>query len=364
MIKCPLPWTGIAVEPDGAVKNCAISRRQIGNLKYSTIESILDNNLNRDIRTSLTNDHWPTACSQCELVEQIDPLFSNRAYQLKLHQDVDIDYTGTHSLTQLDLRWSNTCNYACVYCSPTLSSQWAQELGEKVNAGRENFIKLKEYAYAGLNNLKEVYLAGGEPLLIKENLELLEELYRVNPTCLVRVTTNASTLKNKIYQKLCQFENVKWEVSVEAVGQQFEYIRYPGVWTEFETNLRQLLADHTDVSITMNYFLLTCDTIVDTGLYLNSLGTDLNKIAVHPIYTPTFLDARNVKNLDAIVAYLNTYTETDTTFGQSIQNCQEFLTKPFDKDIENVVYSLNNIDKRRNLNFTTTFPNLTRLLDV
>ena len=364
MIKCPLPWTGIAVEPDGAVKNCAISRRQIGNLKYSTIESILDNNLNRDIRTSLTNDHWPTACSQCELVEQIDPLFSNRAYQLKLHQDVDIDYTGTHSLTQLDLRWSNTCNYACVYCSPTLSSQWAQELGEKVNAGRENFIKLKEYAYAGLNNLKEVYLAGGEPLLIKENLELLEELYRVNPTCLVRVTTNASTLKNKIYQKLCQFENIKWEVSVEAVGQQFEYIRYPGVWTEFETNLQQLLADHKDVSITMNYFLLTCDTIVDTGLYLNSLGTDLNKIAVHPIYTPTFLDARNVKNLDAIVAYLNTYTETDTTFGQSIQNCQEFLTKPFDKDIENVVYSLNNIDKRRNLNFTTTFPNLTRLLDV
>ena len=364
MIKCPLPWTGIAVEPDGAVKNCAISRRQIGNLKYSTIESILDNNLNRDIRTSLTNDHWPTACSQCELVEQIDPLFSNRAYQLKLHQDVDIDYTGTHSLTQLDLRWSNTCNYACVYCSPTLSSQWAQELGEKVNAGRENFIKLKEYAYAGLNNLKEVYLAGGEPLLIKENLELLEELYRVNPTCLVRVTTNASTLKNKIYQKLCQFENVKWEVSVEAVGQQFEYIRYPGVWTEFETNLRQLLADHTDVSITMNYFLLTCDTIVDTGLYLNSLGTDLNKIAVHPIYTPTFLDARNVKNLDAIVAYLNTYTETDTTFGQSIQNCQEFLTKPFDKDPANVVYSLNNIDNRRDLDFTTTFPNLTRLLDV
>ena len=76
------------------------------------------------------------------------------------------------------------------------------------------------------------------------------------------------------------------------------------------------------------------------------------------------MDARNVKNLDAIVAYLNTYTETDTTFGQSIQNCREFLAKPFDKDPANVVYSLNNIDNRRDLDFTTTFPNLTRLLDV
>lgn len=364
MIKCPLPWTGIAVEPDGAVKNCAVSQIKLGNLKSRPVKDILDGFINQDIRTSLTYDAWPTACNQCKRVEAIDPLFSNRAYQLELHQDVDINYAGTHSLTQLDLRWSNTCNYACVYCGPYFSSQWAQELGEKVNADRETFVKLKEYAYAGLNNLKEVYLAGGEPLLIKENLELLEELYRVNPTCLVRVTTNASTLKNKIYQKLCQFENIKWEVSVEAVGQQFEYIRYPGVWTEFEPNLQQLLADHKDVSITMNYFLLTCDTIVDTGLYLNSLGIDLNKIAVHPIYTPTFLDVRNVKNLDTIVAYLNTYTETDTTFGQSIQNCREFLAKPFDKDPANVVYSLNNIDNRRDLDFTTTFPNLTRLLDV
>jgi radical SAM protein with 4Fe4S-binding SPASM domain len=362
MIKCPLPWTGIAVEPDGTVKNCAISRTKIGNLKYSTIESLLDNNLNRDIRTNLTDNTWPTACSQCERVEQLDPLFSNRAYQLDLHKDTDIDYTGTHSLTQLDLRWSNTCNYACVYCSPSLSSQWARELGEKVNIDRSNFDALKDYAFANLTNLKEVYLAGGEPLLIKENLELLEELYQVNPDCLVRITTNASILNNKIYDKIRLFKNVKWEVSVEATGQQFEYIRYPGVWSVFETNLRQLVSEWDNVGITMNYFLLTADTIIETGLYLNSLDIDLNKIAVHTITDPKFLDARNIKDLDRVTAYLNTYTETATTFGQSIQNCRDFLTKPFDKDLDNVVYSLNNIDQRRALDFTTTFPNLIRCL--
>ena len=360
MIKCPLPWTGLAVEPDGTVRNCAISRKQIGNLKYSTIESLLNNNINQDIRTSLTNDVWPSACSQCERVEQIDPLFSNRAYQLNLQPNVD--YTGQHHLQQLDLRWSNTCNYACVYCSPNLSSQWAKELGEKVNADRENFVKLKDYAFANLADLKEVYLAGGEPLVIKENLELLEQLHQVNPDCLVRITTNCSNLDNKIYRKICEFKNVKWEVSVEAMDQQFEYIRYPGVWSEFESNLRQLIAEQSDVSLTMNYFLLTADTIIETGLYLNSLGIDLNKIAIHPIYTPNFLDARNIKNLDSIVAYLNTYTETTTTFGQSIQNCREFLTKPFDKNPDDVIYSLNNIDRRRDLDFTTTFPNLTRCL--
>jgi len=364
MIKCPLPWTGLAVEPDGAVKNCAISRRSIGNLQYSSIESILDNNINQGIRDSLSIDQWPKPCAQCERVEQLDPLFSNRTYQLKLHQDVDINYAGSHSLTQLDLRWSNTCNYACVYCSPALSSQWASELGVKVNAGRDNFIKLKDYTFDRLANIKEVYLAGGEPLLIKENLELLEKLHQVNPDCLIRITTNASTLKNKIYNKIQEFNNVKWEVSVEATGAQFEYIRYPGVWSEFEDNLKQLLTDWDNVGITMNYFLLTADSIIETGLYLNSLGIDLNRIAVHPITGPTFLDVRNIKDLDHVTNYLNTYTEQATTFGKSLDNCAKFLAKPFDKDVANVVYSLSNIDKRRNLNFITTFPNLNRLLDI
>jgi len=364
MIKCPLPWTGIAVEPDGMVKNCAVSSIPLGNLKFQPIKDILDGYTNQDIRTSLTYDAWPTACNQCKSVEQIDPLFSNRAYQLELHQDVNIDYAGKHSLTQLDLRWSNTCNYACVYCSPTLSSQWARELSQQVNADREHFVKLKEYAFANLSNVKEVYLAGGEPLLIKENLELLEELHQINPDCLVRITTNASNLTNKIYEQIKQFKNVKWEVSVEATGAQFEYIRYPGVWSEFERNLKQLLTEWDNVGITMNYFLLTADTIIETGLYINSLGVDLNKIAVHTVTGPKFLDARNIKDLDKITAYLNTYTETATTFGQSIQNCRDFLTKPFDKDPANVVYSLNNIDQRRTLNFTTTFPNLNKLLDV
>lgn len=364
MIKCPLPWTGIAVEPDGAVKNCAISQRSIGNLQYSTIESILDNNINQGIRDSLSNDQWPKPCAQCERVEQLDPLFSNRTYQLELHQDTNIDYTGSHSLTQLDLRWSNTCNYACVYCSPALSSQWASELGVKVNAGRDNFIKLKDYTFGRLTNLKEVYLAGGEPLLIKENLELLEELHRVNPDCLIRITTNASTLTNKIYNKIREFKNVKWEVSVEAMGAEFEYIRFPGVWSEFNINLHQLINEWENVGITMNYFLLNTNTIIETGLYLNKMGIDLNRIAIHPITGPKFLDARNIKDLDRVTNYLNTYNEQQTTFGKSIDNCAKFLTKPFDKDPANVVYSLNNIDNRRDLDFTTTFPNLTRLLDV
>ena len=104
MIACPLPWTGIAVNPDGSVRNCAMSQRTLGNLKTASIDSILNGEPNQHIRNSLRSGKWPTSCRMCEQRESVDPEFSNRAYQLELHRDANIDYIGLHSLTQLDLR--------------------------------------------------------------------------------------------------------------------------------------------------------------------------------------------------------------------------------------------------------------------
>jgi len=361
MIACPLPWTGVAVNPDGSVRNCAMSQETLGNLKTSPIVEILDNDRNQAIRHDLSSDVWPKSCRLCEQRETVDPEFSNRAYHLKLHQDIAVDYSGSHQLTQLDLRWSNTCNYACVYCGPYFSSLWASEMGQRVNADRNTFEQLKDYTYDKLAGLREVYLAGGEPLMIRENGELLDRLYSVNPDCLVRVTTNLSNLKTGIYAKIKQFRRVQWEVSVEARGDQFEYIRYPGVWTELEDNIKQLVAEWPadQIGITMNYFLLNAMTIIETGQHLIDLGMDENRVAVHYLTDPKFLDARNLneKYLDQARSYLNNY-QAPTTFGTSLQNCGEFLAKPFDKNSINVVKYLDAIDKRRNLNFTATFPEL------
>lgn len=361
MIACPLPWTGIAVNPDGSVRNCAMSQETLGNLKSSPIAVILDNTQNLQIRQSLKSGQWPKSCRLCEQRETVDPEFSNRAYQLKLHKDVNIDYNAGHKLTQLDLRWSNTCNYACVYCGPYFSSLWAAEMGQKVSLSRATFDQLKDYTYDKLTELKEVYLAGGEPLMIKENSDLLDRLHAVNPTCLVRITTNLSNLKTGVYSKIKQFKNVQWEVSVEALGSQFEYIRYPGVWLEFETNLKQLIAEWpTDqIGLTMNYFLLNADSIIETGKYLIEFGIDENRVAVHYLTDPKPLDARNLgeKYISKTCDYLNSY-QAPTTFGTSLVNCGEFLTKPFDKSPGDIVKYLDAIDKRRNLNFTATFPKL------
>lgn len=368
MIKCPLPWTGINVDPDGSVKNCGISRHSLGNIERNTITEILNGSINQDIRNSFTQGQWPASCKGCADVEAIDPEYSNRTFHINLHKDVDQSFysSNEHQLKQLDLRWSNTCNYACVYCSPALSSQWATELGRRVNTDRSNLASLKEYVFANLTDLVEVHLAGGEPLLIKENLELLDELYIKNPTVNIRITTNLSNLNTGVYKKLQQFENVEWVVSVEAIGDQFEYIRYPGIWSEFESNLVRLLKEYKNdlIKITMNYFLLNTNTIIETGKHLIDLGVGEQHIAAHTLTGPGYLDARNLNDTSKQLAieYLRNYHDPYTTLGNSLNNCAEFLTKSIDRNPAFVIQSLQQLDQRRNQNFEKTFPNLTNMI--
>ena len=91
----------------------------------------------------------------------------------------------------------------CVF-GPLYSSKWAMEMGVKVPKDREKIAKLKEYVYANINTLENVYLAGGEPLLMKENKDFLDKLYEANPDCTIRVNTNLSKTQTGVMDSVCK----------------------------------------------------------------------------------------------------------------------------------------------------------------
>jgi organic radical activating enzyme len=113
------------------------------------------------------------------------------------------------------------------------SSKWAAELGKKVPHNQQSIDRVKEYVFSNIKNLTNVYLAGGEPLLMKQNQEFLELLYKENPDVTLRVNTNLSKTDTKIFDQLCQFKNVHWTVSVETIEQEYEYVRHHGNWQDF-----------------------------------------------------------------------------------------------------------------------------------
>ena len=218
---CVLPWTGFELEPNGKVRNCIISKETIGNIHQNSIEDILQSEKNLEIKTQMLNKEFPNNCKGCYFQEKdratsFDNISSRLYYAKEIGPSVNnklLDSKNSFDLKHVDLRWNNKCNQACVYCSPEYSSKWEQELNVKQEFEKENIEKVKQYVFKNIKKLKNVYLAGGEPLLINENREFLKLLLEQNPNVHLRVNTNLSSTKTGVFQLLCKFKNVHWTIS-------------------------------------------------------------------------------------------------------------------------------------------------------
>jgi sulfatase maturation enzyme AslB (radical SAM superfamily) len=253
---CPVPWTGLMYNFDGNVKNCIRSAGPLVNIKDQTIEQILvDNNIPR--QTQIINQQPVDTCHTCYDLERGKKGFdiiSDRVFYIReLKNKSEFYKTGNFDLQTIDVRWSNVCNFACVYCGPQFSSKWGEELKIYPQQPTEQQIEdFKNYIYDHATQLKHVYLAGGEPLLMKENLTLLE---KVNPDVNIRINTNLSKVDTQVFDAVCKFPNVHWTVSVESMGNEFEYIRYGGKWEDFLDNLSKI--KKLGHKITFNMFILS-----------------------------------------------------------------------------------------------------------
>jgi len=259
---CPLPWTSIYVDPAGKVDSCCIANNNIGNINESKINDIVHSRKNIAIKQDMLNGTRVSGCRKCYPIDTSYAHVEDKEYSRQRHlithesyiTDKSIyDDTDHFTLTYADLRLRNTCNYACVYCDATLSSTWAVEKKIFPRIDNSHINDLVQHFCNNVKTLKEVYFAGGEPLLIKENEQLLLTLIEHNPECAIRVNTNLSQLAdNKIFNLLTQLKNVQWIISGEATGAKYNYIRWPGNWDNFVNNLA-LLKNSIPDTHTVNY---------------------------------------------------------------------------------------------------------------
>jgi radical SAM protein with 4Fe4S-binding SPASM domain len=364
---CPAPWTSIYMQPNGDVDNCCISSNKLGNINKDSFEEIINSDNNISVkRQMLSNDVLPEGCSLCAGETPL-PLRENYVKWFEKNPKTLFDSYNGFDLKYLDLRWRNTCNFACVYCSTDLSSAWAQELGifpTKIDSTK--FNEFHEYVLQNVKGLETVYLAGGEPLLIKENESILEQLYKENPKCKLRVNTNLSTINNRIYELISKFENVHWMVSAEATEDQYDYIRYGGKWTEFVANLKELQKNSRhEITFNAVYLSLNILGVFKFVDFVESQGIDPVKVSIlyYNSGTGGSYDPRNLppdvveKAKQVIRQRLTTTTQSFTI--NKLQSILRLLDTPYDNKGYWGLYDMIKIlDSRRNLDSFKTFPEI------
>lgn len=366
---CPMPWTGLMYNFDGVVKNCIRSAGPLGNIKDQSIDQILVNN-NQARQQHIVDNQPVDTCHTCYDLERGKKGFdhiSDRVFYIRELKNTPIDtyQVGNFDLQAIDVRWTNLCNFACVYCGPTFSSKWSEELKVQCDMpSQQQLADFKNHIYKHASQLKHVYLAGGEPLLMKENLALLEKL---NPSANIRINTNLSKVDTRVFEAVCEFPNVHWTVSVETMAQEFEYIRYGGSWQDFLDNLSTIKKLNHKISFNMLHFLLNYNSVFDCVDFLKSQGFHNNSFVIGALLGPDHLNIRHLPSnvLNSVKSKLQDRINQKPGYllEDSYRNMLHYIDIPFEKNIKRSVDKISEMDQRRGMDSRTIFKDFYKDID-
>lgn len=363
---CSAPWNLLYVWTDGSVKTCTKGLQNLGNIQVENLDGILNNLQSNTIKQKMLDDHVVDNCRKCIKLENEGTGGKKYKHLRNLYNEMfkfqDVDYDSNNfKLGALDLHWSSTCNLKCVTCWAQQSSSIAQEQNLPVQHTPSTIAyPLIDWIVENQQTLKEVYLSGGEPSLIKYNLYLLEKLEK-RPDLLIRVNSNLTWDKNnKIIQEILRFPNVLFTCSSDGIGKKFNYIRRGADWSVFEQNIKYLQQFPVKLRInSVNTVMTALDLTDSIDFYLDKYSIDdytINQCEMEHTYLRTRNMPDQIKPVikNKIIAAIKKYNYNLNLVG-CLQNCLHELehTKS-----ENYSDFLDNIDILANTNWRQVFPEL------
>lgn len=413
---CPLPFVHLATRPNGDVRVCCTANASGAgiddnkgaglvtedgvnmNLREHTIGQVWNSKFMRDTRLQLLNDQVPTSCTKC-FQEEANGITSKRQWETEVwneHLDMDNIVSTTAedgslpvSIPYFDLRLGNLCQLKCVMCSPHDSSSWIKDW--KLQYPKYKSIELKQdqgwdskydYTWYQKGNfldtmkeqaqfIKELYFAGGEPLLIPEHYKILQFMVDTGNAgnCMLRYNSNGLELPEKLLELWSHFKEVRFNFSIDAVGDKNHYIRYPSDWNTIVKNLHIL--DNTPDNIIVN---IACAVQLLNIMYLPELAKwkisqNFKKVHMHQktngdigthlVYFPSYLNIRvlsaELKELAA--KNIQQFTDNPRWLGFIDYMMQEDWSSKLPSTIE----YLETCDTTRGTNFRSMFPELNKL---
>ena len=423
---CPLPWIHLATRPNGDVRVCCTANasgagktddKEVGlvkqdginmNLRDHTIEEVWNSEQMRNTRLQMLNDEIPSSCKKC-FEEEAKGIKSKRNWETEVwNERIDVqeivdqtqeDGTLPVNIPYFDLRLGNLCNLKCIMCSPHDSSKWVKDW--KLQYPKYELIDLKQdqgwdpsfdyvwYKKSSFldsvknqaHHIKELYFAGGEPLLIPEHYAILQ--FMINEgyakDCILRYNSNATDISQRLLDMWEYFKEVKFNFSIDSVGEKNDYIRHPSKWDSIVSNMHLLdnTSDHITVNLACAVQLLNVHSLAELAQWkLDQNFKKINRapygggiIGLHLVYLPSYLNVRVLpQDLKDQAA------DTISKFANSI-NTHEFINSAYGKmrwlglvDYMNsedwshklpaAVQYLEICDKTRELNFRNTFKEL------
>jgi len=243
------------------------------------------------IRHAMREGRRHNACNTCWKMEDRG---SNQSYRLQSTppgiNDPEHDYKfqyliKTPELKSIDFAFGENCNLRCRMCYPGLSNKLRIDYkyfvdNEIDTSGMQQFDYKKQWENRGgrtellkhdinykeggstrvvnfadnkqwhnildnIHTLTHIKATGGETLMSKPFLEFLDTAIKkdVSRNIYLEFHTNATKFSNENINRLKQFKGLQLNTSIDSIGKNYEYIRYPMQWDIVDKSLKNLLTE-------------------------------------------------------------------------------------------------------------------------
>ena len=370
-MKCLAPWTNIDIGPNGVIKPCCKFTNDYYDTTYNVLTHSLSDYVLSDLLLSVKNeleqDRFPKGCERCRIDEESE-VQSKRQLDYTRWQEHYDNYDLNDGFITASIAFGNTCNLACIMCSPKSSSKWRSEWQEIYNedipnvhnAINETFTQEFLSLSPGLIHID---IPGGEPFIsqVDKQKELLKHYVSSGQAANITLhyTTNAQLFPdNEFWELWSNFKEIDMQLSIDGLETQYEYIRYPGNWNKLLEIAKKYIAlektlpnlrlsvSHTVSAYNVYYldeFFQWCEHI---GLPKPYTGRVHNPPALRP----------EVLNHPAVIDKLRQSRYEDVRIWQQIivnntANILDFIARTQQHD------------EYRETNFDDTFPELVNILE-
>jgi len=250
------PFIQCTTHPSTSFSPCPYLGGTVWNHEQQNIISQWQSRDLQQLRQSFIDDKQSPICNRCWHEE------SNNKRSLRLRLFDPINHTSDYSFINgseyaatliqsvnnqsylkgpevLTIKNGNVCNAKCRVCHPHDSSRWAED-AEKLSliTGKKYYpigVKEKNWSDKQLDeilelsrNLKRLELFGGEPMYNKQVHRLLKRIVDQGDAkhIILYINTNGSVDIIDRIPFISEFAEIEIGVSIDGVGQHFNYIRH------------------------------------------------------------------------------------------------------------------------------------------
>jgi molybdenum cofactor biosynthesis enzyme MoaA len=279
-MRCPYIKKGLSIKNNGRMIPCCAYRDSTNlNIKNTSIIDYFQSSILDDLESLMESGQWPVGCIKCKQSEENNQT-SMRINALAIESKLFEKY-------YVDLDIGDQCNSDCVMCTPDSSSKiqsriknhgTIDEVSYDLTKLKTNWVKDEKIWKDFETNIESIgciKFLGGEPFIIKNIWKWLEQdsVQQKKHDIVLQITTNASILPVDKIELLNGWKDLIINVSVDATGDQFEWIRHGLDWNTVENNTIALTKlQNSTVSIQCVASIYSITGILDLLKWTNDIN--------------------------------------------------------------------------------------------